>query len=320
MRQSVSAEPVLCRLAGYPEAERCFPLLTLTVAVPPFPYIEFISDLSAVNPDSTSPTPGSLLGPADPPPFRTLGNDEPQFPLLLVCDHASSTIPAALNNLGLDEALLNEHIALDIGAAAVTQRLAEKLGVPAVFCNYSRLVVDCNRPLAHRHAFPDYSDNTPVPGNQDLSDADKQQRIDAIFHGYHNAVAEGLQQLQSLAPAPAIIAIHSFTPTMDGYQRPWHCGILWDKDERLAVPMIKGLRNLQSFEVGDNEPYSGRHPEDYTLDFHGEQQGLPHVAVELRQDLIAHDAGAEQWAGILAAVLKPLLHDEQLFAARMDWS
>jgi len=224
-----------------------------------------------------------------------------------------------LSNLGLDESRLQEHIALDIGAAEVTERLSEKLGLPAVLANYSRLVVDCNRPLNHRHAFPDYSDNTPVPGNQNLSEAERQQRIAEIFDGYHAGVAAALNELTKQVAAPAIIAIHSFTPAMDGYQRPWHCGILWDKDPRLAVPMIESLRNLHAFEVGDNEPYSGRHPEDYTLDFHAEQQGLAHVAVELRQDLIAHEAGVEQWAGILAAVLKPLLADEQLYAERKNW-
>jgi len=260
-----------------------------------------------------------LIGSSEPPACRTIHAGDPQFPALLVCDHASSRIPPRLNNLGLDEALLQEHIALDIGAEAVTELLSEKLGLPAVLANYSRLVVDCNRPLNHRHAFPDYSDNTPIPGNQNLSDAERQQRISELFDGYHAGVNQSLADLGQQVAAPAVIAIHSFTPMMDGYQRPWHCGILWDKDPRLAVPMIAALRNLQSFEVGDNEPYSGRHPEDFTLDYHAENQGLPHVAVELRQDLISHAAGAEQWAGILAAVLKPLLADPALYAERKQW-
>jgi len=268
----------------------------------------------------TNPLPeASLLGAAEPPACSVIEQAKPEFPALLVCDHASPRIPASLGTLGLDEALLTEHIAYDIGAAAVTGALSKKLALPAVLCNYSRLVVDCNRPLEHRHAFPDFSDNKPVPGNQDLTDAQRRQRIAEIFTVYHDAVAAELTSLGERVTAPAIIAVHSFTPEMAGFTRPWHCGILWDKDGRLAEPMIDSLRKLQAFEVGDNEPYSGRHPEDYTLDYHGERQGLPHVAIEIRQDLIAHAGGAQQWAGILAAVLRPLLAEPQLYARRMQW-
>ncbi len=254
-----------------------------------------------------------LLASDEPSPATVLGCADPAYPLLLVCDHASSRIPASLQQLGLPVEALDEHIALDIGAADVVRRLQEKLQVPAVLANYSRLVVDCNRPLSHRHAFPDYSDNRPVPGNQNLTAEQKAERVQALFDPYHAAVASQLGELATDAVAPAVIAVHSFTPVMDGFQRPWHCGILWDKDDRLAVPLIESLRALKAYTIGDNEPYSGRHPEDYTLDTHAEAAGLPHVAIELRQDLIAHSAGAEQWAGILAAALKPLLSHDDLF-------
>ncbi len=257
--------------------------------------------------------PAPLLSDIEPAAFDVLECLVPAYPVLLVCDHASNRIPHGLGQLGLPEEVLQQHVGWDIGAGEVTRRLAAKLNLPAVFANYSRLVIDCNRPLSHRHAFPDYSDGHPVPGNQDLGQAARRQRVSEIFEPYHQAVATGLEKLRSLSAYPALIAIHSFTPEMDGYHRPWHCGILWDKDGRLAEPMINKLRALQSFEVGDNQPYSGRHPEDYTLDTHAELEGLPHVAVELRQDLIAHPEGAEQWAGILAAVLKPLLADPKLF-------
>ena len=256
---------------------------------------------------------GALLSDTERAAFSAIECLDPSYPLLLVCDHASNRIPDSLRQLGLPEGVLQQHVAWDIGAAEVTALLAARLNVPAVFANYSRLVVDCNRPLSHRQAFPDYSDGHVVPGNQNLGEVARQQRVNEIFEPYHHAVASNLKSLQSLGIYPALIAIHSFTPAMDGYKRPWHCGILWDKDPRLAEPMLEKLRALGSFDVGNNQPYSGRHPEDYTLDTHAEVAGLPHVAIELRQDLIAHPEGAAQWAGILATVLKPLLDDQKLF-------
>ena len=254
-----------------------------------------------------------LLSADEPAAFSVLECPAPRYPLLLVCDHASARIPRSLGKLGLGDDMLAEHIAWDIGAAAVVRALHEKLQVPAVLANYSRLVIDCNRPLAHRHSISEISAEVTVPGNCGLSAADRALRLEDIFKPYHQAIAAQLALLSQNAMAPAVIAVHSFTPMLVGFQRPWHCGILWDKDDRLAIPMLAALRALQSFKVGDNEPYSGRHPEDYTLDTHAEAAGLPHVAIELRQDLIAHEAGAGQWAGILTAVLKPLLADPKLF-------
>ena len=122
--------------------------------------------------------------------------------------------------------------------------------------------------------------------------------------------------MESLAAAPAILAIHSFTPQMDGLQRPWHVGALWDKDSRIAVPFMEALRGDPEMVVGDNEPYSGKHPADFTLDHHAEAEGLPHLAVELRQDLIEDGRGAERWAGIIAKALQPTLEDRSLYTLR----
>jgi predicted N-formylglutamate amidohydrolase len=260
-----------------------------------------------------STTARGLLAADEPAAFSVLDCPAPRYPVLLVCDHASARIPRSLQQLGLADEVLVQHIASDIGAADVVRALHEKLQVPAVLTNYSRLVIDCNRPVAHMHSISEISDEVVVPGNQKLSPAERALRFAEVFKPYHQAIAEQLAMLAEADAAPVVIAIHSFTPLFAGFKRPWHCGILWDKDPRLAVPMLAALRALQAFEVGDNEPYSGRHPEDYTIDTHAEAVGLPHVAIELRQDLIAHAAGAEQWGGILAAVVKPLLADPQLF-------
>jgi len=260
---------------------------------------------------SANLSPEPLLGDNEPAAVEIAACAAPAYPLLLVCDHASNRVPECLANLGVGKDVLDQHVGWDIGAAEVTRRLAEKLNVPSVYANYSRLVVDCNRPLSHSHAFPEHSDGIYIPANENIGEAEKLRRIEGIFNPYHSAVAEQLARFEGAAPA--VVAIHSFTPFMDGYDRPWHCGILWDKDGRLAEPMIETLRSLQAYVIGDNEPYSGRHPEDFTLDHHAEANGLPHVAIELRQDLIEHDQGAEQWAGILAATLKPLLADDSLY-------
>jgi predicted N-formylglutamate amidohydrolase len=241
---------------------------------------------------------------------------EPRLPVLIVCDHASCAIPPELVDLGMDKSDLATHIGWDIGAGAVACRLGAMLQVPVVLASTSRLVVDCNRTLDDPSAFPAVSDGQVVPGNQDLSAADRAGRADAYYWPYHHAIRDQLQSMESLAAAPAILAIHSFTPQMDGFQRPWHVGALWDKDSRIAVPFMEALRGDPEMVVGDNEPYSGKHPADFTLDHHAEAEGLPHLAVELRQDLIEDGRGAERWAGIIAKALQPTLEDRALYTLR----
>ncbi|MFA7431496.1 MAG: N-formylglutamate amidohydrolase [Rhodospirillaceae bacterium] len=258
--------------------------------------------------------PQGLLGPDDPPPFEVVNLDG-TAPLLLVCDHASRTVPAGLDNLGLPDDRLAEHIGWDIGAAAVTRALAERLNAPAVLCGYSRLVIDCNRLPGDPTSIPPVSDATAVPGNQDLTEVEQQARTDAVFWPYHRAIGDALAHLWRRLPgvAPALISLHSFTPCMrSGAPRPWHAGLLWNRDPRLVVPLLSALRTAEpGLVVGDNEPYDGR-TVNYTLDLHAGAAGLPHVAVEIRQDLIADDAGAAAWSDRLAAVLDPLLGDPHI--------
>jgi predicted N-formylglutamate amidohydrolase len=257
-----------------------------------------------------------LLGPGEPPPFELLSG-QPRRPALLVCDHAAARIPACLGTLGLPPASLADHIALDIGASALTGELVHRLEIPAVRAAYSRLVVDCNRRLDDPTAFPEISDGTRIPGNAGLDQAHRTRRADSLYWPYHHAVRDQLASLEALAPAPALIAIHSFTPMMNGAQRPWEVGILWDKDPRIPIPLMARLRQLPGLHVGDNEPYSGRHPADFTVDHHAEAEGLPHVSIEVRQDLITTSEGVAVWAGRLAEALAPILDDHGLYA---HWS
>lgn len=254
------------------------------------------------------------LDAGEPPPFEVLAAAD-RLPALLVCDHASPRLPRALGDLGVPAARRLDHIAWDIGAADVTRALAAALGVPAVLSGYSRLAVDCNRHLDDPSAFPVASDGTPVPGNVGLDRDGRAARAAALYWPYHRAVAAQLARLAAAAPRPALVAVHTFTPEIGGARRPWHAGVLWDRDDRIALPLLAALRADPALQVGDNEPYSGRHPAGFTVDHHAEAAGLPHVSVEIRQDLVADAAGARAWAGRLAAALVPILASPALRAA-----
>jgi predicted N-formylglutamate amidohydrolase len=249
----------------------------------------------------------ALLGPDDPPPFDIL-HPERRAPLLIICDHASRAMPRALGRLGLDETLLMRHIGWDIGAAEVTRRLAALLDAPAVLCGYSRLVIDCNRGLGDPTSIPEESDGVAVPGNVGLTPAARVARVDGIFRPYHAAIEAQLAAFAERGIVPVVFSVHSFTPVMTGFARPWHVGVLWDKDPRVPVPLIAELAAADPRRiVGDNEPYSAREPSGYSIRTHAEPAGLPHAAVEIRQDLIDTPSGAAQWADILAAALAPIL-------------
>lgn len=259
--------------------------------------------------------PAGLLGPQDGPAVKVLNNAS-RAPLVLVCDHASNAVPASLNRLGLDDAAFDEHIALDIGAAELTTRLSALLDCAAVMCQYSRLVVDCNRYLADPSAFQEFSDGVEVHGNRALTQAQKDARVAAIRTPYHGAIDQALAARSSNGQAPGVIAIHSFTPVMNEFQRPWHVGVLWDRDHRLAHPMLDHLSRDNGLCVGDNEPYSGREPADYTVDHHGERRGRPCVSLEIRQDLLLDGAGLAFWSERIGAVLQEVLSRPEIFRPR----
>lgn len=235
------------------------------------------------------------------------------LPLVLVCDHASRRLPRALGNLGVIESELRRHIAWDIGAADVARCLARRFGAGLVLTGYSRLVVDCNRYLDDPGAFPEISDDVTIRANQNLSDAARRQRIDTLFHPYHEAISALLSGFSRQGIVPALVSIHSFTPVFKGFERPWHVGVLWDRDPRIAVPLMRRLGDRGDMAVGDNLPYSAREPRGYTIREHAAIRGWPHVAVEIRQDLIDTGEGAAHWAQLVATALAPVLDDPTLF-------
>lgn len=243
---------------------------------------------------------------------RILGEHDAR--VLIVCDHASAFIPASLGTLGLSDEDRASHIAWDIGAALVTRRLARCLGCPAVLAGASRLVIDCNRQPGDPSSIPAVTGGIVVPGNQDVDEAEADRRAEAWFHPYHHQIATVLGHLWRRTGPPAVLAIHSFTPVFEGMSRPWHAGVLSNRDRRMADTVLRGLAALGGLEVGDNRPYSGREI-NYTLDTHAGAAGLPHVSFEIRQDLIADAAGADHWAGRLASILAPILADPGLYRA-----
>ena len=257
-----------------------------------------------------------LLGPDDPSPFEVV-NADGRARSVLFCDHASCAVPAALDGLGLDGAIIKRHIGWDIGAADVTRRLATLLDAPAVLAGYSRLVIDCNRPLDEPSSIPPVSDGVEIPGNKALTETDRAARQAACFTPYHDAVDAAIARVEAEhGGLCAVISMHSFTPVMDGYERPWHVGILWHEDGRMPVPVIETLSSNPSIAVGDNEPYSGRVPIPYSIPMHAHPADRPHITVEIRQDLIDTHHGAEAWANIMASAFAKVLADPAIYHAR----
>lgn len=253
-------------------------------------------------------SPATLLGADDPAPF-TVHRAHGDSPFVLIADHAGQRIPARLGDLGLAQAELDRHIGWDIGIAGLAERLSEKLDAFAILQTYSRLVIDCNRPLEAPGSIVAVSDGTAVPGNEGLDDDAKTARALEIFAPYHARITQELDRRSEEAPAPVLISLHSFTPVFAGFVRPWHTGVLYHRDTRLAHALRDALRAEAGLVVGDNEPYAVSDASDFAVPVHGEQRGLLHVELEIRQDLIADTAGQEEWAERLARILPKLLPD-----------
>lgn len=255
--------------------------------------------------DAGATVPAPLLG-GDDPAIYAIHRAQGASPYLLLADHAGQRVPRALQGLGLPQAELDRHIGWDIGIAGVTRALSERLDAWAIEQTYSRLLIDCNRPLASPTLIPETSDGTVVPGNAGLSDAQRQQRIDAIHAPYHARIEAELDARVNGARPTLLVMMHSFTPAMNGMQRPWHAGVLYHRDTRFAHALLRALRDEGDLVVGDNEPYSVSSTSDYAVPVHGEGRGLVHVELEIRQDLIADAAGQHAWAERLARVFGSL--------------
>lgn len=253
---------------------------------------------------------------ADEAPAFSIDNASSDRPILIVCDHASNRVPKSLGSLGLAERYWDQHIAWDVGAAAVAGHLGRLLGSRVIYAGYSRLVLDVNRGRADISAIPTLTDGILVPGNLALPNAERQARIDSLFSPYHQAINSALGELTRPDRAPVLLSIHSFTPFLHGIFRPCDIGVLWDKDPRIPVPLLTTLRGRSDLAIGDNLPYSGMHVADYTIDTHAEAAGLAHVGIEIRQDHITTADGQLSFAALLAESLAEILNRPGLYQVR----
>ena len=245
--------------------------------------------------------------PVSPPTHVEVHHASGRAPVLLLCDHAGRVVPPELAGLGVGAEALARHIGWDIGAADVTRELAQRLDAPAILNHVSRLVIDPNRRPGSETSIPEISDGCVVPGNQGLDRTAVVERVLRYFLPYHRTIARHIAAFRRRGEVPAVIAVHSFTPRLNGEDRPWQVGVLWRGDTRLAAPVLAALRARGDLVVGDNQPYSGLREFGFTVQFHAQRPRLPHVMFELRQDEIATGPDALRYAEILHEVLAPAL-------------
>lgn len=248
--------------------------------------------------------------------YRLLGRDEPapfvvhrpkgRSDLFLTCDHAGKRIPQRLGDLGLPANERERHIAWDIGILETTKLISDRLDATLVEQVYSRLVCDCNRAPDMPSFIATISELTEIPANRNLPAEEIAARIAEIHKPYHDRIVELLDARAAEGKRSVLIAMHSFTPVFKGVSRPWQIGLLYNRDRRVA-DILKELLAGTSLTVGDNEPYAITDTSDYGIPVHGEQRGIPHIEIEIRQDLIAAPAGQREWADRLAPMFDEVL-------------
>ncbi len=243
-----------------------------------------------------------LLAPDEPPPYR-VSEAAGDSPFVITCDHAGRLLPRALGDLGLPPAELERHIAWDIGAAGVAEKLGRALGAFVICQTYSRLAIDCNRPLDSQSSIAKVSEATTIPGNQNVDAHEIERRAQAIFHPYHRRIEQELERRANAKLRTVYLAIHSFTPCYLGKARPWQLGVLYGKDGRFARAFLELARQEPGLVVGDNEPYFVSELSDYGVVQHAERRGHPYVEIEIRQDLIADEPSQSRWAELLARLV-----------------
>ena len=242
----------------------------------------------------------ALIGPDEGPAFEVC---EGEGPFVIACEHASNRLPRALGSLGLAPADLDRHIAWDPGAAEVADGLAARLGGDLVKQRFSRLAIDCNRSPELPDAIAVLSEDTTIPGNLGLGAEARADRVAAFWTPFHAAV-ETLIDRRLGAQRPTVLAtVHSFTPVYRGVARPWHVGIISTDERSLADAVLAVLRRDPTLVVGDNEPYSARDNVDYTIRRHGRDRGLPHVMIEIRNDLVRTAKDIAGWIERLSGAL-----------------
>lgn len=238
----------------------------------------------------------TLLKSTDPAPVEIL-NPDSRADVFLLCEHAGRSIPDALGTLGVSEDVRNSHCGWDVGAEGCARRVADLLQAPLVIQRYSRLVIDCNRPPLGTGSIPVVADGADIPGNREADPVQQRLRVAEIFEPFDQAVVETLD----MSPRRAAFSIHSFTPRMDRYNRPWHAGFVSRRDLATANTLMSHIARAQpDFELAINQPYQIDQETDWFIPQHAEPRGLRHCLIEIRNDQIRDDADADLWAGLLA--------------------
>ena len=244
-----------------------------------------------------------LLGAEEPPPW-TLENADGAGELVLVCEHAGILLPDALGTLGLDAEHLRRHFMWDIGALDLARDLAARFDAPLAHQRYSRMVCDCNRHPGAESFIPEAGEGVPVPGNHALGSDERLRRRLAIWQPFHDALARLIDERVAAGRRTVLVSVHSFTPVFFGTARPWHVGVLVDRDPVFSHALHRALLwRLDAELVGLNEPYVMGLGIDYTIPVHAEERGLPCAEIEVRNDLIGDAAGVARWGETLAAAL-----------------
>ncbi len=244
-----------------------------------------------------------LLADDEPPPCLQVPG-RGQSPFVIAVDHAGRRIPRRLNDLGLPAAELQRHIAWDIGALSVARQVAAALEAPLLAQNYSRLVIDCNRDPKVAASIPRLSEAVEIPGNLALSEAEITARRTEIFEPYHRQLRRLLDERAAVKQPTILVAQHTMTDVYHGVRRDMHAAVLYNRDRRFAGLVLDMLRREAGLIIADNAPYFVSDETDYTIPQHGEARGLPHVEIEIRQDLVGDEAGQSEWARRIARALK----------------
>lgn len=229
---------------------------------------------------------------------------EAPSPVVLVCDHASNHLPARYGLLGLRADDLFKHSAWDPGALAISRRLSALMDAPLIYGCVSRLVLDVNRDLSDVDFIVETADGALVPGNSGLSVGERERRVAEIYAPYHAAIEDLLAKRAQHARRSALVAIYTFTPSLQGVVRPWHCGVIFASDSRMGEALVKGLQEEDGLVVGVNQPYAPSDRVYHTMSRHGEDCGIPAVMIEVRNDLVSNDDGQKAWAMRLAPLLQ----------------
>lgn len=263
-----------------------------------------LSSLSSVSSVSTQDCASSFE------PFKVLEGQQ-ELGLIILADHASARLPESYGTLGLEEHEFSRHIAYDIGIEDVATGLNKALNVPVVMSQFSRLLIDPNRGEDDPTLVMCISDGALIEGNARIASSEVDHRIATYYRPYHQAISDQIDNFLETGIHPIILSLHSFTDNWRGTPRPWHGGILWDRDHRFVHPLLKALQSESHLHIGDNEPYTGQLKGD-CMYRHGTSRGLAHALLEIRQDLITSKSGQDEWVDRLASHLTTLLSNEEL--------